>query len=145
MTERFLSRSEVASRIGVQPKTLDGYDLPAPDAVIGSTRGWRAATIDTWNLARPGQGARTDLKGTAMLKLEMTTRESGSIVTETGRQVAAVWRIDQGPYVWGVTSDLIAAPEAGPRYDAYGATAAAAFETYVAVTREQQRHLGIKD
>ena len=56
----YLSRTEVAERIGVKPDTLGRYRLPPPDAQIGRTRGWLPATIDQWQQNRPGQGARTD-------------------------------------------------------------------------------------
>jgi predicted DNA-binding transcriptional regulator AlpA len=56
MTRRYLSRTEVAERIGVKPDTLGRYLLPAPDALIGGTRGWLPATIDEWNASRPGRG-----------------------------------------------------------------------------------------
>lgn len=55
-TKRYLSRTEVAERIGVKPDTLGRYKLPEPDAVIGTTRGWLPATIDAWHAARPGPG-----------------------------------------------------------------------------------------
>lgn len=55
---RYLSRAEVAERIGVKPDTLSRYKLPEPDATIGSTRGWLPATIDQWNSSRPGRGNR---------------------------------------------------------------------------------------
>lgn len=53
--ERYLSRAEFAERIGVLTGTLSRYKLPEPDAMIGSTRGWTAETIDAWNAARPGK------------------------------------------------------------------------------------------
>lgn len=53
---RYLSTSEFAERIGVKPDTLNRYALPEPDAVIGNIRGWKPATIDAWNAARPGRG-----------------------------------------------------------------------------------------
>lgn len=56
----YLSRSEVAERIGVKPDTLGRYKLPDPDAMIGSTRGWLPETIDHWNASRPGRGRRID-------------------------------------------------------------------------------------
>jgi len=59
---RYLSRTEVAERIGVTPGALSRYRLPEPDAMIGDVRGWTEETIDTWNAARPGRGARTDLR-----------------------------------------------------------------------------------
>lgn len=68
MSTVYLSRSEVAQRIGVQTATLSRYKLPQPDVIIGSgarpTFGWLAETIDAWNAARPGRGrapkARTE-------------------------------------------------------------------------------------
>jgi transcriptional regulator with XRE-family HTH domain len=58
---KYLSRKQVAERIGVKPSTLSRYKLPAADATIGDVRGWLPATVDTWDRQRPGQGARTDL------------------------------------------------------------------------------------
>lgn len=56
---RYLSRPEVAERIGVMPKTLDRYKLPPHDAQIGARQvGWKPETIDTWNASRPGKGWR---------------------------------------------------------------------------------------
>lgn len=52
---RYLSRTEVAERIGVKPDTLGRYNLPEPDAVIGTVRGWLPRTIDAWHKARPSQ------------------------------------------------------------------------------------------
>jgi hypothetical protein len=57
----YLSRTEVAQRIGVTPGALSRYKLPPADAVIGTVRGWLPETIDTWQARRPGRGARTDL------------------------------------------------------------------------------------
>ncbi|MDO4241406.1 MAG: XRE family transcriptional regulator [Microbacteriaceae bacterium] len=56
MTQKFMSRAEVAEYIGVQPGTLDRYKLPEPDAIIGRARGWLTGTIDKWNDERPGRG-----------------------------------------------------------------------------------------
>lgn len=54
---RYLSRPEVAARIGVKPDTLNRYRLPPPDAQIGVRQiGWAEATIDAWHTARPGSG-----------------------------------------------------------------------------------------
>lgn len=61
---RFLSRTQVAERIGVTPGALSRYKLPKPDAWIGDVRGWLPETIDAWQAARPGRGARTDLRDT---------------------------------------------------------------------------------
>lgn len=55
---RYLSRADVADRIGVKPNTLSRYILPEPDALIGETRGWLPETIDAWHAARPGHGGR---------------------------------------------------------------------------------------
>lgn len=56
MTTRYLSLTEVASRLGITTGALAGYKLPEPDALIGRTRGWLPETIDSWNAARPGRG-----------------------------------------------------------------------------------------
>lgn len=53
----YLSRAELAERIGVKPDTLSRYKLPEPDAMIGDVRGWTVETVDAWNAARPGKGA----------------------------------------------------------------------------------------
>lgn len=52
----YLSRAEVADRIGVAVGTLSRYKLPEPDALTGTTRGWLPETIDSWNRGRPGRG-----------------------------------------------------------------------------------------
>jgi hypothetical protein len=44
---------------------LSRYKLPEADAMIGNVRGWLPETIDAWHAARPGRGARTDLRGRA--------------------------------------------------------------------------------
>ena len=62
MSIKYLSRKEVAERIGVQARTLSRYKLPPADAVSGDWRGWLPETIDRWQAARPGRGARTDLR-----------------------------------------------------------------------------------
>lgn len=53
---RYLSRAELAERIGVKPDTLSRYKLPEPDAMIGNTRGWTEATVEAWSAQRPGRG-----------------------------------------------------------------------------------------
>ena len=69
----YLSQAQFAERIGVAPNSMGRYKLPPPDAVIGpvdddgtiprgTIRGWTAETIDAWHAARPGRGARTDLR-----------------------------------------------------------------------------------
>lgn len=66
MPIKYLSTSEVAGRLGYTTNTIKSYGakglLPDPDALIGTVRGWLPETIDAWNAARPGRGARTDLK-----------------------------------------------------------------------------------
>ena len=59
---RYLSLTEVAQRIGVTSGALSRYKLPPEDALTGTVRGWLPATIDAWHAARPGRGARTDLR-----------------------------------------------------------------------------------
>lgn len=56
--QQFLSRADFAKRIGVLTGTLSRYNLPEPDAMIGSARGWLPETIDAWNAARPGRTRR---------------------------------------------------------------------------------------
>lgn len=57
---RYLSRPEVAARIGVKPDTLNRYRLPPPDAQIGSRLiGWLPTTIDAWHAKRPSQRRKT--------------------------------------------------------------------------------------
>jgi predicted DNA-binding transcriptional regulator AlpA len=54
--KRYLSRPEVADRLGVKKDTLNRYKLPAPDAQIGTRQvGWLPATIDAWNASRPSR------------------------------------------------------------------------------------------
>jgi hypothetical protein len=54
----YLSRKEVAERLGVKQGTLGRYRLPEPDAMIGEVRGWLPESIDAWNASRPGHGGR---------------------------------------------------------------------------------------
>lgn len=56
MTERYLSMTEVAERLGITKGALARYRLPDPDVVVGKARGWREDTIDRWNASRPGRG-----------------------------------------------------------------------------------------
>ncbi len=56
MTERYLSMTEVAERLGVTKGALVRYKLPAPDVIVGKARGWLPETIDQWNASRPGRG-----------------------------------------------------------------------------------------
>lgn len=53
---RFLSRREVAEYLGVKTDSINGYDLPDPDAVIGTHRGWLLDTIQKFKDSRPGRG-----------------------------------------------------------------------------------------
>ena len=54
----YLSSSQFAARIGVQPDTLNKYKLPEPDVMVGHVRGWTTETVDRWNGNRPGRGSR---------------------------------------------------------------------------------------
>lgn len=58
MTIRYLTRGEFAERIGVKSDTLKRYNLPKPDAIVGTMRGWLPETIDKWNASRPGRGRK---------------------------------------------------------------------------------------
>lgn len=61
---RFMSRTEVAEYLGLAGvNSLSRINLPPPDAVIGTHRGWMRTTIDAWEATRPGpgwHGARDD-------------------------------------------------------------------------------------
>lgn len=52
----FMSLTEVAEHLGVRRDTLNRYNLPEPDALVGDRRGWTVETIDEWNRNRPGRG-----------------------------------------------------------------------------------------
>lgn len=55
-TAVYLSRPQVAERLGVARGTLNRYRLPAPDVVVGERGyGWSVETIDRWNAARPSR------------------------------------------------------------------------------------------
>lgn len=69
--KRYLNLAQFEERIGMARGGLSKFKLPTPDAVTGpvnddgtlprgTTRGWTEETIDAWNDARPGRGARTD-------------------------------------------------------------------------------------
>jgi hypothetical protein len=53
---RFLSRKEFAALLGVKTDSINGYDLPDPDAMIGTHRGWLPETAEAFKLSRPGRG-----------------------------------------------------------------------------------------
>lgn len=53
---QYMGRRDVAARIGVKLDSLNRYNLPLHDAVIGNRKGWLPSTIDEWNAARPGRG-----------------------------------------------------------------------------------------
>lgn len=68
-TARYLSKRQVAQRIGAKDPTLSGYNLPEPDATIGPVNddgsiprgtfvGYLESTIDEWQANRPGHGGR---------------------------------------------------------------------------------------
>lgn len=64
LPRRYLSRKEVSERIGLaSPRSLSGIELPPPDVIVGTHRGWLPETIDAWQATRPGRGwwgQRTD-------------------------------------------------------------------------------------
>lgn len=63
---RKLYRADLAAHIGVKINTLNRYKLPPRDGTDiedGKARPyWYLTTIDAWEAARPGRGARTDLR-----------------------------------------------------------------------------------
>lgn len=67
----YLSRSQVAARIGVAADALSRYDLPPPTVLVGpvnedgtpgrtTVRGWREEDIDKWNETRQKRRKRQD-------------------------------------------------------------------------------------
>lgn len=53
----YLSRTEVAEYVGLKNvQSLTKMDLPEPDVLIGTHKGWKPATIDKWLANRPGRG-----------------------------------------------------------------------------------------
>lgn len=53
---QFWGRKEVAQFLGVKTDSINGYQLPDPDAMIGNHRGWLPQTIKEWKEDRPGRG-----------------------------------------------------------------------------------------
>ncbi|WP_018142370.1 helix-turn-helix transcriptional regulator [Alloscardovia criceti] len=62
MTVQYMSLTEVAQFLGITKGALSTLKLPEPDVRIGKTRGWKKATIITWNAQRPGRGNFTKRK-----------------------------------------------------------------------------------
>ena len=71
-TRRYLNVAQVEEHLGLRRGALSRIRLPEPDVIVGpvdedgaiprgTARGWTVETINEWNAARPGQGARTDL------------------------------------------------------------------------------------
>ena len=56
MTEQLLSVTDVARLLGVTQQAVTQANLPPPDVLVGSTRGWRPETIEAWIPTRPGKG-----------------------------------------------------------------------------------------
>ena len=60
-----LTVAQVAEYLGLSIRTVETYRadgrLPEP-TMVGRTPTWTRAQIDAWQAARPGQGARTDLR-----------------------------------------------------------------------------------
>ncbi|MDO5700517.1 MAG: transcriptional regulator [Bowdeniella nasicola] len=64
--ERYLTRTDIAARLGLKPSTIASYAkkgmLPPPDALVGlgqrGTYGWLPETVDAWQAARPRAGRR---------------------------------------------------------------------------------------
>ena len=57
--------AQVAEHLGLSVRTVEAYrrDGRLPEAtMVGRTPTWTRAQIDQWQVNRPGQGARTDLR-----------------------------------------------------------------------------------
>ena len=53
MTLRFLSRGEIAERLGVTLGTVKQWTtLPEPDVIVGRNQGWAVETVDRWAAQR---------------------------------------------------------------------------------------------
>lgn len=53
MTLRFLSRGEIAERLGVTLGTVKQYStFPEPDVIVGRNQGWAPETVDRWAESR---------------------------------------------------------------------------------------------
>lgn len=55
---RYLSRAQIARYLGLKSvhSLANNGDLPEPDVLVGTRRGWSPATIDAWRASRPGSG-----------------------------------------------------------------------------------------
>lgn len=82
---QYLSRGQLAERIGVQPDSLSKYRLPEPDALVGRMPGWLPATVDAWNAARPGRG---NWRGRAAAAMPGVRPERVAHVEALARQAA---------------------------------------------------------
>lgn len=58
VTIRYLTTTEFAQRLGLKDRSSLPKNLPTPDALIGTKRGWLPETVDAWDAARPGHGGR---------------------------------------------------------------------------------------
>lgn len=87
MTERYLSMTEVAERLGITKGALARYRLPDPDVVVGKARGWREETIDRWNASRPGRGVGG---GRPRKNGGYNTSRLSPFARETGRQKGVI-------------------------------------------------------
>lgn len=63
MARKYLSKTDMAARLGITLGALNSLRLPKPDVVIGvgdgSPRvvyGWSVRTFEEWNESRPGSG-----------------------------------------------------------------------------------------
>jgi hypothetical protein len=84
-----MSRGQVEEYLGLAAGSLGRIKLPEPDVVVGplnpdgsiprgTVRGWLRETIDAWNTARPGRGARTDLKARSAVESATSESEGGA-------------------------------------------------------------------
>ncbi|MDR1355331.1 MAG: hypothetical protein LBJ43_03585 [Propionibacteriaceae bacterium] len=64
MTEKYLSVTDVAYRLGITTAAATLAGLPAPDVLVGKVRGWKPETIEAWIPTRPGKGWRRTEKKT---------------------------------------------------------------------------------
>ena len=56
----YMTTRDIAAYLGVKPSTVTAYvarGQPPADAVVGSTKLWRRATVQSWAAQRPRKGS----------------------------------------------------------------------------------------
>src|SRR4029453_2030150 len=57
----YMTTRDIAAYLGVKPSTVTAYvargQFPPADAVVGATKLWRRATVQSWAAQRPRKGS----------------------------------------------------------------------------------------